>query len=93
MQNPKQSEVQYLVNLLSKVINNPGDVKEHFGDQTSKTVYIGDLYNKEIVEHFKEKCTASIKTIVFQMDEFIEGITFIDQKGVSFPSTNGLMDI
>ena len=62
-QNPKFSNVQYIINMLSKRFNNPGDVNKKFGDEKSKTIFISNVLEHEVVEHFKTKCAVPIEKI------------------------------
>ena len=78
--------------MLSRAINNPGDIVNHFREQKSKTVFIGETYHRKVVEDFKSKCIIPIVSISIQMDEFVDGFTFIDKQGHEFPSSEGLLN-
>ena len=76
--------------MLSRSINNPGDIKGYFGDETSKTVFMGNICNKEVVEHYKNKVPVQIKQVAVLEGSYIEGFIFTDEEGQQFPSTHGL---
>ena len=60
--------------MLSRAINNPGDICNYFGEQKSKTVFVGNTYHNKVVEHFKSKCIIPIEEISVKMGEYVDEI-------------------
>ena len=73
--------------MLSRTINNPGDINNHLGDQTSKTVFMGFICDKEVVHQYKNKVISPIRQVKIQIGQYVEGLIFIDEEGQQFPST------
>jgi len=47
--NPKEEGFKYIIHILSRAINNPGDIENHLKDSKSVTLFVGGVYNDQIV--------------------------------------------
>ena len=53
--------------MLSRAINNPGDLKKHMGDKDTMTLFSKHDYHPQIVEHFKNNVNQKIKLCGFNV--------------------------
>jgi len=59
--NPKDRDLLYIVHILSRAINNPGDIKSHLEPNKSITLFLGDVYSEKVVNHYKTHIHKKIK--------------------------------